>query len=160
MYAVRAVLVSQYLQSCSTVGCSMQMRKSATVKAPIQRVTFSEITKKAVLRAMQNPRAIDTDLVRAYSARIATDYLLGYSLSPLLWRKLRGAKSAGRVQSVALRLVCDREEEREAHASITFYSVTAFLDGQPSPGWVRTLAGCYVNFCHHQNIYFQNIKLL
>lgn len=88
------------------------------------------------MRAVKQPRAIDTDLVRAYSARICTDYLLGYSLSPLLWRKLRGTKSAGRVQSVALRLVCDREAEREAHASITFYSVTAFLDGQPCSGWV------------------------
>lgn len=88
---------------------------------------------------MSSPRAIDTDLVRAYTARIATDYLLGYSLSPLLWRKLRGAKSAGRVQSVALRLVCDREAERDAHASITFYSITAFLDGQPQPGLVCSL---------------------
>ena len=104
-------------------------------------MTFSEITEKAVVQAVTDPRAIDDDLVRAYSARICTDYLLGYSLSPLLWRKLRGTKSAGRVQSVALRLVCDREAEREEHATITFYDVTAYLDGQPCSGWVRLRFG-------------------
>ena len=104
-------------------------------------MTFSEITQKAVAQAVTAPRTIDDDLVRAYSARICTDYLLGYSLSPLLWKKLRGTKSAGRVQSVALRLVCDKEAEREAHSTATFYSVTAFLDGQPCSGWVRFCSG-------------------
>ena len=119
----------------------MQKAPGVPSTTPIQRVTFSEITQKAVAQAVTAPRTIDDDLVRAYSARICTDYLLGYSLSPLLWKKLRGTKSAGRVQSVALRLVCDKEAEREAHSTATFYSVTAFLDGQPCSGWVRFCSG-------------------
>ena len=78
---------------------------------PVKRVVFNAITKKAVLDAMANPRDIDTPLVDAYLARRALDYLVGFNLSPVLWRKLPGARSAGRVQSVALRLVCDRERE-------------------------------------------------
>lgn len=76
---------------------------------PVKRVVFNAITKKAVLDAMANPRDIDVPLVDAYLARRALDYLVGFNLSPVLWRKLPGARSAGRVQSVALRLVCDRE---------------------------------------------------
>ena len=79
-----------------------------------QRVVFNAITKQAVLEAMANPREIDAPLVDAYLARRALDYLVGFTLSPVLWRKLPGARSAGRVQSVALRLVCDREARDRA----------------------------------------------
>ena len=81
---------------------------------PVQRVVFNAITRHAVLDAMQHPRKIDADLVDAYLARRALDYLVGFTLSPMLWRKLPGARSAGRVQSVALRLICDRELEIES----------------------------------------------
>ncbi len=79
----------------------------------VSRVVFNAITKSSVLEAMANPRQIDAPLVDAYLARRALDYLVGFTLSPVLWRKLPGARSAGRVQSVALRLVCDRESEIE-----------------------------------------------
>ncbi|MCP4394177.1 MAG: type I DNA topoisomerase [Alphaproteobacteria bacterium] len=80
----------------------------------VKRVVFNRITKNAVLHAMENPREIDQKLVDAYLARRALDYLVGFTLSPVLWRKLPGSKSAGRVQSVALRLICERESEIEA----------------------------------------------
>src|SRR3546814_13893033 len=80
----------------------------------VQRVTFNAITKDTVTKAMQAPRELDQDLIDAYLARRALDYLFGFTLSPVLWRKLPGAKSAGRVQSVALRLIVDREREIEA----------------------------------------------
>ena len=80
----------------------------------VKRVVFSEITKTAVSRGIENPREIDNSLVSAYLARRALDYLVGFNLSPVLWRKLPGAKSAGRVQSVALRLICERELELES----------------------------------------------
>jgi DNA topoisomerase-1 len=72
----------------------------------VKRVVFHEVTKPAVLEAMRHPRDLDTDLIDAYQARRALDYLVGFTLSPVLWRKLQGSRSAGRVQSVALRLVC------------------------------------------------------
>ena len=93
----------------------------------IQRVVFNAITKQSVLDAMANPREIDGDLVDAYLARRALDYLVGFSLSPVLWRKLPGARSAGRVQSVALRLICDREAEIEAFKPQEYWSITAML---------------------------------
>jgi DNA topoisomerase-1 len=80
----------------------------------IERVAFNAITKQSILAALKAPRQIDEPLVDAYLARRALDYLVGFTLSPVLWRKLPGARSAGRVQSVALRLVCDREAEIEA----------------------------------------------
>ena len=83
-------------------------RKGAIKDKSVERVVFNAITKNAVLEAMQNPRQIDDALVEAYLARRALDYLVGFNLSPVLWRKLPGARSAGRVQSVALRLVCER----------------------------------------------------
>uniref|UniRef100_A0A2A4Z8T2 DNA topoisomerase 1 n=1 Tax=OCS116 cluster bacterium TaxID=2030921 RepID=A0A2A4Z8T2_9PROT len=79
----------------------------------VERVVFNAITKKSILEAMKHPREIDTPLVEAYLARRALDYLVGFSLSPILWRKLPGARSAGRVQSVSLRLICEREAEIE-----------------------------------------------
>ncbi|MDQ0320321.1 DNA topoisomerase-1 [Pararhizobium capsulatum DSM 1112] len=94
---------------------------------PVQRVVFNAITKKAVLDAMANPRDIDIPLVDAYLARRALDYLVGFNLSPVLWRKLPGARSAGRVQSVALRLVCDREGEIERFVSEEYWNISALL---------------------------------
>jgi len=94
---------------------------------PVSRVVFNAITKKAVLDAMANPRAIDEPLVDAYLARRALDYLVGFTLSPVLWRKLPGARSAGRVQSVALRLVCDREAEIERFKKEEYWQIAAML---------------------------------
>ena len=93
----------------------------------IERVVFHEITKSAVTEAIKNPRQIDNDLVSAYMARRALDYLVGFTLSPVLWRKLPGSKSAGRVQSVALRLICDREMEIEKFKSEEYWTVDADL---------------------------------
>ncbi len=94
---------------------------------PVSRVTFNAITKAAVTEAMANPREIDRDLVDAYLARRALDYLVGFNLSPVLWRKLPGAKSAGRVQSVTLRLIVEREMEIEAFKPREYWSVHARL---------------------------------
>ena len=94
---------------------------------PVERVVFNAVTKQAVQEAMRQPRAIDEPLVEAYLARRALDYLVGFTLSPVLWRKLPGARSAGRVQSVALRLVCDREAEIERFRPQEYWSVAADL---------------------------------
>ena len=93
----------------------------------IERVVFHEITKKAITEAIKNPRQIDENLVSAYMARRALDYLVGFTLSPVLWRKLPGSKSAGRVQSVALRLICDRETEIEKFKAEEYWTVDAEL---------------------------------
>ncbi|KQP05965.1 DNA topoisomerase I [Methylobacterium sp. Leaf99] len=93
----------------------------------VERVTFNAITKAAVDTAMRNPRQIDQALVDAYLARRALDYLVGFNLSPVLWRKLPGARSAGRVQSVALRLVCEREREIEVFRPREYWSLVATL---------------------------------
>ena len=91
----------------------------------VKRVVFHEITKRAVLDAIDNPRELDQDLVDAYLARRALDYLVGFTLSPVLWRKLPGSRSAGRVQSVALRLICEREAEIEAFRSEEYWTIDA-----------------------------------
>jgi DNA topoisomerase-1 len=101
--------------------------KKAIKSQAIERVVFNAITKTAVLDAMKHPRAIDGALVDAYLARRALDYLVGFTLSPVLWRKLPGARSAGRVQSVALRLVCDREQEIEKFVAREYWSLVAKL---------------------------------
>lgn len=93
----------------------------------IQRVVFHEITKSAVKEGIENPREIDQDLVSAYMARRALDYLVGFTLSPVLWRKLPGSKSAGRVQSVALRLICERENEIEKFKPEEYWTVDVDL---------------------------------
>ena len=93
----------------------------------IQRVVFNAITKQAVTKAMRQPRHIDQALVDAYLARRALDYLVGFTISPVLWRKLPGARSAGRVQSVALRLVCDRELDIERFIRQEYWSIVATL---------------------------------
>ena len=100
-------------------------QKKLLGKVPLSRVTFNAITKQAVLEAMRNPREINQELVDAYLARRALDYLVGFELSPVLWRKLPGARSAGRVQSAALRLVVEREQEIEAFISEEYWSITA-----------------------------------
>ncbi len=91
----------------------------------VKRVVFNEITRGAVLEAMRNPRELDRELIDAYLARRALDYLVGFTLSPVLWRKLPGSRSAGRVQSVALRLICDRETEIEAFRADEYWTVKA-----------------------------------
>ena len=93
----------------------------------VQRVVFHEITKHAITEAIQNPRTIDDNLVSAYMARRALDYLVGFTLSPVLWRKLPGSKSAGRVQSVALRLICDREIEIEKFKPEEYWTIDVDL---------------------------------
>jgi DNA topoisomerase-1 len=91
----------------------------------VTRITFNEITKRAIQHAMANPRDLDLPLIEAYLARRALDYLVGFNLSPVLWRKLPGSKSAGRVQSVALRLICEREAEIEAFIPREYWTVQA-----------------------------------
>ena len=98
-------------------------KKGALKGKIIQRVAFNAITKQSILDAMAKPREVDIALVDAYLARRALDYLVGFTLSPVLWRKLPGARSAGRVQSVALRLVCDRELEIEAFVAQEYWSI-------------------------------------
>jgi len=102
-------------------------QKKALSRQRIERVVFNAITKQAVTAAMNEPRGIDQALVDAYLARRALDYLVGFTLSPVLWRKLPGARSAGRVQSVALRLVCDRELEIEKFVRREYWSIIATL---------------------------------
>ena len=102
-------------------------RKAVKKDTEVERVVFNAITKNAVTTAMQNPRKIDMELVDAYLARRALDYLVGFKLSPVLWRKLPGSRSAGRVQSVALRLIVEREMEIEAFRAREYWSVKARL---------------------------------
>ena len=104
------------------------LKKRKALPADVERVTFNAITKQAVTDAMAHPRGLDTDLIDAYLARRALDYLFGFTLSPVLWRKLPGAKSAGRVQSVALRLIVDREREIEAFVPQEYWSVVAQME--------------------------------
>jgi DNA topoisomerase-1 len=101
--------------------------KKALKDQKVERVVFNAITKQSVAEAMKHPRAIDNALVDAYLARRALDYLVGFTLSPVLWRKLPGARSAGRVQSVALRLVADRELEIEKFVAREYWSLAAIL---------------------------------
>lgn len=104
----------------------LKEKKKLTGKK-IERVVFHEITKSAVKEGIENPREIDQDLVSAYMARRALDYLVGFTLSPVLWRKLPGSKSAGRVQSVALRLICERETEIEKFKPEEYWTVDVDL---------------------------------
>ncbi len=110
--------------------------KHALKGVDVQRVTFNEITKSAVTAAMAHPRKLDMPLIEAYLARRALDYLVGFTLSPVLWRKLPGSRSAGRVQSVALRLVCEREAEIEVFRAREYWTVEAAMltpTGAPYP---------------------------
>ena len=123
---------------------TLRKRKIIKKDTPVSRVVFNAITKTAVTEAMKNPRAVDMELVEAYLARRALDYLVGFKLSPVLWRKLPGAKSAGRVQSVSLRLIVEREMEIEAHKAREYWSVKTILKtprGQNFEASLRILAG-------------------
>ncbi|MFN3351701.1 type I DNA topoisomerase [Pseudorhodoplanes sp.] len=115
--------------------------KKALKDQAIERVVFNAITKQAVSEAMKNPRKIDHALVDAYLARRALDYLVGFTLSPVLWRKLPGARSAGRVQSVALRLVCDRELEIEKFVPREYWSLVATLATPRNESFEARLVG-------------------
>ncbi|WP_368344289.1 type I DNA topoisomerase [Pelagovum sp. HNIBRBA483] len=130
--------ISWHLQEALTA------RKAIKKTTEVKRVTFNAITKAAVTEAMANPREVDAPLVEAYLARRALDYLVGFNLSPVLWRKLPGAKSAGRVQSVCLRLIVEREMEIEAFRPQEYWSVKALLDtprGKSFEARLTTLAG-------------------
>src|SRR6056297_3387481 len=123
---------------------TLRKRKAIKKDTPVSRVVFNAITKTAVTEAMQNPRQVDMELVRAYLARRALDYLVGFNLSPVLWRKLPGARSAGRVQSVCLRLIVEREMEIEAFNPREYWSVKALLTtprGQEFEARLTVLAG-------------------
>ncbi|WP_320177959.1 type I DNA topoisomerase [Roseovarius pacificus] len=123
---------------------ALRKRKAIKKDTKVSRVVFNAITKSAVTEAMKNPRDVDGDLVEAYLARRALDYLVGFNLSPVLWRKLPGAKSAGRVQSVCLRLIVEREMEIEAFKPREYWSVKALLAtprGQEFEARLTILAG-------------------
>jgi DNA topoisomerase I len=119
------------------------LRQKKALPKDVQRVTFNAITNAAVTEAMKRPRGLDEDLIDAYKARRALDYLVGFTLSPILWRKLPGAKSAGRVQSVALRLIVDREREIEIFRPQEYWAVSATFekDGQSFTGRLAQLDG-------------------
>ena len=112
-------------------------RRKAVKGAAVERVVFNAITKSAVTDAMKHPRAIDMELVDAYLARRALDYLVGFTLSPVLWRKLPGARSAGRVQSVALRMIVDREIEIEDFRTQEYWTVVADVAAGGDPFHAR-----------------------
>ena len=123
---------------------TLRNRRVINKDTPVSRVVFNAITKSAVTEAMANPREIDAPLVHAYLARRALDYLVGFNLSPVLWRKLPGSRSAGRVQSVCLRLIVEREFEIEAFKPKEYWSVKASLKtprGQVFDGKLVNLAG-------------------
>jgi DNA topoisomerase-1 len=101
----------------------LQQKKALKAATKVERVVFNAITKNSVVEAIKNPRTIDMDLVNAQQARRALDYLVGFTLSPVLWRKLPGSRSAGRVQSVALRLICDREDEIDIFKSEEYWDI-------------------------------------
>ncbi len=109
------------------------LAKRKALPKEVERVTFNAITKATVTEAMKHPRELDQDLIDAYLARRALDYLFGFTLSPVLWRKLPGAKSAGRVQSVALRLIVEREREIEVFKPQEYWSVVAMLEQGGTP---------------------------
>ncbi|PIB24162.1 DNA topoisomerase I [Amylibacter kogurei] len=123
---------------------TLRKRKAIKKSTSVSRVVFNAITKTAVTEAMKNPRAVDMELVEAYLARRALDYLVGFNLSPVLWRKLPGSKSAGRVQSVCLRLIVEREMEIEKFKPREYWSVKTTLTnsrGQDFDASLRLLAG-------------------
>ncbi len=106
----------------------LKQKKALKASTKVERVVFNAITKSSVLEAIKNPREIDMDLVNAQQARRALDYLVGFTLSPVLWRKLPGSRSAGRVQSVALRLICDREDEIGLFKSEEYWDIKLDLN--------------------------------
>ena len=128
--ATRLILATDPDREGEAISWHVQevLRAKKALPQKVDRVTFNAITKQAVTDAMAQPRALDEDLIDAYRARRALDYLVGFTLSPVLWRKLPGAKSAGRVQSVALRLVVEREREIESFVPQEYWSVAAEME--------------------------------
>ncbi|MEL6689886.1 MAG: type I DNA topoisomerase [Pseudomonadota bacterium] len=123
---------------------ALRKRRAVKKDTPVKRVVFNAITERAVTEAMKQPREVDMELVEAYLARRALDYLVGFKLSPVLWRRLPGAKSAGRVQSVCLRIIVEREMEIEAFKPVEFWGVKAMLKtprGQTFEARLVTLGG-------------------
>ncbi|MGZ5410856.1 MAG: type I DNA topoisomerase, partial [Aeromicrobium sp.] len=122
----------------------LEQKKALKKETTVERVAFNAVTKQAILTALSEPRQIDGPLVSAYLARRALDYLVGFTLSPVLWRKLPGARSAGRVQSVALRLVCDREAEIEAFRTDEYWTIDAVMataKGEEFPARLNAING-------------------
>ncbi|WP_176595748.1 MULTISPECIES: type I DNA topoisomerase [Sphingobium] len=138
--ATRLILATDPDREGEAISWHVQevLRAKKALPAKVDRVTFNAITKQAVTEAMAQPRALDEDLIDAYRARRALDYLVGFTLSPVLWRKLPGAKSAGRVQSVALRLVVEREREIESFVPQEYWSVAAEME-QAGQGFTARL---------------------
>jgi DNA topoisomerase-1 len=116
-------------------------KKKVLKDIEVQRVVFNAITKKSVTEAMEHPRGLDKELIDAYLARRALDYLVGFTLSPVLWRKLPGSRSAGRVQSVSLRLICDRELEIEAFRAREYWTVETDMKTGANAPFVARLVG-------------------
>ncbi len=114
-------------------------KRRALKGVEVERVAFNAVTKSAIMEALDNPREIDTPLVDAYLARRALDYLVGFTLSPVLWRKLPGSRSAGRVQSVALRLICDRETEIEAFKPQEYWTIDAQMKSEKNEAFSARL---------------------
>ncbi len=133
--ATRLVLATDPDREGEAISWHVQelLKKRKALPDKVDRVTFNAITKSAVTDAMARPRGIDMDLVDAYLGRRALDRLFGFTLSPVLWRKLPGAKSAGRVQSVALRLIVDREREIEAFRADEYWSIVAHMEQDGTP---------------------------
>lgn len=122
----------------------LHQKKALKKDMEVERVAFNAVTKQAILTALSEPRKIDTPLVEAYLARRALDYLVGFTLSPVLWRKLPGARSAGRVQSVALRLICDREREIEIFRTDEYWTIDATMataKGEEFPARLNAING-------------------
>jgi len=116
------------------------LKKKKTLKdKPVERVVFNAVTKDSVLSAMKAPREIDINLVEAYKTRLSLDYLVGFTLSPVLWRKLPGTKSAGRVQSVALKLICEREMEIDIFKKEEYWTIEAFLKNGKSKNYIKSI---------------------
>ncbi len=115
-------------------------RRGVKIEGEAKRVVFNAVTKSAVLDAMQNPRRVDMRLVDAYLARRALDYLVGYTLSPVLWKKLPGARSAGRVQSVCVRLIVERESEIEAFQAREYWSIIARVETEKGEAYFARLS--------------------
>src|SRR5687768_8105132 len=143
--ATRLILATDPDREGEAISWHVQevLRAKKALPPNVERVTFNAITKSAVTHAMAHPRVLDDDLIDAYRARRALDYLVGFTLSPILWRKLPGAKSAGRVQSVALRLIVDREREIELFKAQEYWAVTATFeaDGQQFTARLAQLDG-------------------
>ncbi|MFI4983798.1 MAG: type I DNA topoisomerase [Rickettsiales bacterium] len=120
----------------------LKQKKGLLDNVIVKRVVFNEITKKAVTDAIKNPRDLDVNLIQAQQARQALDYLVGFNLSPVLWRKLPGSRSAGRVQSVALRMLCERENEIESFKPEEYWSIKGIFDGDKK----RKIPGMLIQF--------------